>query len=87
MEPTPIVPGANEVSVDTSGKPSSVRSRRSPMASMSARRSRKYGSSIRPNFAAIASITRRTAPSAAISSLSIRRRVPPTISSSLSIIR
>ena len=38
MDPTPIVPGGEARSAKTSGKPRSVLSRRSPMASMSAPR-------------------------------------------------
>ena len=86
VEPIPMVPGAAALG-NSSGKPRRLRRSRSPIASTSAPRSRRYGSSIRSNFARIASVTRRTADSAAISSFSINRRVPSTIASSRSIRR
>ena len=87
MDPIPIAAGARGMLCNISGRPRSVRRRRSPMASTSAPRSRRYGSSMRSNVAAIPSITRRTAHSATTRSFSIRRRAPSTTSSSLSIIR
>ncbi len=84
---TPMLPGAERLSGKTSGKPSSVLSSRSPIASMSSLRSLKYGSFIRLKVATSASITRRTADSAASASLSINRRAASTTAASLSIMR
>ena len=85
-DPIPIAPAAAAPD-DSSGRPRSVRRRRSPTAATSVPRSRRYASSICSNFAQIASMTLRTAHSAPIRSDSIRREDPSTTSSSRSIIR